>query len=129
MKNTISLNKNEQFLKVYRKGKRSYHKYFILHCLPNGLELNRLGIKAGKKLAGAVKRNRVRRLLKESYRLLEPELKTGYDLIFVAKDECLLADSLEETMRAMRYLLQSARLFVISEGKNLKPETQKETTA
>ena len=117
MKQTISLNKNELFLQVYRKGKRSYHKNFTLHCLPNGLSFNRLGIKAGKKLACAVKRNRVRRLVKESYRLLETEIKTGYDLIFVAKDDCLLADSLEETMRAMRYLLKSARLFVISADK------------
>ncbi len=113
MKQTISLNKNELFLQVYRKGKRSYHPNYTLHCLPNGLSVNRLGIKAGKKLAGAVRRNRVRRLLKESYRLLEPELKTGYDLVFAAKDGCLSSDSLQETMGAMRQLLKTARLFVV----------------
>ncbi len=114
MKQTISLNKNELFLRVYKKGKRSYHNNFILYYLPNGLPHNRLGIKAGKKLASAVGRNRVRRLLKESYRLLEPEIKIGYDLIFAAKDSCLTADSLTETMGAMRHLLKYARLFVVS---------------
>lgn len=111
MKQTISLKKNEQFLQVYKKGKRSYHKNFTLYYLPNGLSCNRLGIKTGKKLAGAVMRNRIRRLVKESYRLLEPELTIGYDLIFAAKDGCLLADSLGETMKAVRQMLGAARLF------------------
>lgn len=114
MKQTISLNKNELFLQVYKKGKRAYHKNFVLYYLANGSDCNRLGIKTGKKLAGAVKRNRIRRLVKESYRLLEPEIKTGYDLIFAAKDGCLAADSLAETMAALRHTLGAARLFRIS---------------
>lgn len=118
MKQTISINKNELYLQVYRKGKRTYHKHFTLHYLPNNLAVNRLGIKAGKKLAKAVRRNRIRRLIKESYRLLEPELRTGYDLVVVAKDSCLLADSLAETMAALRYLLKAARLF----SKSQKPD-------
>ncbi len=118
MKQTISLNKNELFLQVYKKGKRSYHKNFTLYYLPNGVGCNRLGIRAGKKLAGAVKRNRIRRLVKESYRLLEPELKQGYDLIFAAKEGCLSADSLAETMDAMRRLLGAARLFNLPAGRH-----------
>ncbi len=125
MKQTISLNKNELFLRVYKKGKRSYHKDFILYYLPNGLPHNRLGIKTGKKLASAVGRNRVRRLLKESYRLLELEITTGYDLVFAAKESCLSADSLNETMGAMRQLLKYARLFVVSkDSSSLKKEEQ-----
>ena len=118
MKQTISLNKNELFLQVYKKGHRSYHRNFILYSLPNGLDCNRLGIKTGKKLAGAVKRNRIRRLVKEGYRLLEPEIKTGYDLIFAAKDGSLIADSLEETVNALQKLLSAARLFDLSARNN-----------
>ena len=114
MKQTISLKKNELFLRTYKKGKRSYHKDYTLYCLPNGLPYNRLGIKAGKKLAVAVRRNRIKRLIKESYRLLETDIKSGYDIVIVAKDGCLIADSLEETMRAMQHLLRYARLFVVS---------------
>lgn len=127
MKQTISLNKNELFLQVYKKGKRSYHKYFTLHFLPNGMPINRLGIKAGKKLAGAVRRNRVRRLVKESYRLLESEIKTGYDLVFVAKDDCLTADSLDETIKAMRHLFKYARLFVVSADSETAKDTKTES--
>ncbi len=111
MKQTISLNKNELFLRVYRKGKRSYHKNFTLYYLPNGLSCNRLGIKTGKKLAGAVKRNRIRRLVKESYRLTESELRCGYDLVIAAREGALGADSLAETMKAVRHLCKTAHLF------------------
>ena len=124
MKQTISLNKNELFLQVYKKGKRSYHKNFTLYYLPNGMPGNRLGVKTGKKLCGAVQRNRIRRLVKESYRLLESEIKTGYDLVFAAKDECLQADSLGETMGAMRQLFKYARLFVVSSDSK-KPKNDK----
>ena len=126
MKQTISLKNNELFLQVYKKGKRSYHKNYMLYCLPNGKPYNRLGIKTGKKLAGAVWRNRIRRLVRESYRLLESEIKTGYDLVFVAKDECLMADSLEETMGAMRHLFKYARLFVVSSDSENQKESKTE---
>ena len=111
MNQTISLNRNELFLQVYKKGKRTYHKNFTLHYLPNGSNRNRLGIKTGKKLAKAVMRNRIKRLIKESYRLLEPDLLVGYDLIFVAKESCLLAGNLAETKAALHFLLKKARLF------------------
>ncbi len=128
MKQTISLNRNELFLQVYRKGKRSYHKNYTLYYLPNGTDQNRLGIKAGKKLAGAVKRNRIRRLVKESYRLLEAELLCGYDLIFAAKEGALVADSLAETMNAMQKMLAYARLFKACPGAKPAAETQVDST-
>ena len=111
MKNTISLNKNEQFLKVYRLGKRSYHKFFTLYYLPKGKEFNRLGFKVGKKLAKATRRNRVRRLLRESYRLLEDKISTGYDIILGAKDGCLELNSYEEVSEIVYSMMSRAKLI------------------
>jgi len=111
MKNTISLNKNEQFLRVYRLGKKSYHKFFTLYYLPNGKDFNRLGFKVGKKLAKAVRRNRVRRLLRESYSLLEERIATGYDIILAAKDGCLELNSYEEVSEIVYSMLNRAKLI------------------
>lgn len=111
MKNTISLNKNEIFLNLYHKGKRAYHKYFVLHYLPNGLSYNRLGLTVSKKIAKAVQRNRIRRLLKESYRLKESSLKIGYDLVFVAREDCLEADSYLKVSKALHHLVKCADLL------------------
>lgn len=111
MNNTISLNRNEQFLNVYRIGKRTYHKFFTLYYLPNGKDYNRLGFKVGKKLAKATRRNRVRRLLRESYRLSEEKISTGYDIILAAKDGCLELDSYNEVSEIVNSMFYRAKLI------------------
>ncbi len=111
MKNTISLNRNEQFLNVYRTGKRTYHKFFTLYYLPNGRDYNRLGFKVGKKLAKATRRNRIRRLLRESYRLSEDKILSGYDIILAAKDECLTLDSYAEVSGIVCSMFYRAKLL------------------
>jgi len=73
--------------------------------------VNRLGFRVGKKLAKAVKRNRLRRLLKECYRLRELNIRLGYDLILAARDDSLTVDTLEETMRATDKLFARAGIL------------------
>lgn len=108
---TISLNQNTLFLKVYQKGKKTYHRNFVLYFLPNKLSVNRLGLKVGKKIAKAVKRNRVRRLLKESYRHLEADVKTGYDIVIVARAGCLFIDTYREVLSELSELFYHAHLI------------------
>lgn len=111
MKNTVSLNRNELFLRAYKKGKKSYGRYFTLHFMENGLKYNRLGIKTGRKLCGAVRRNRIKRLIKESYRLSEHEIRKGFDLVFAAKEKSLEIDSCGEVMKEIRKLLLAGGLL------------------
>ena len=85
MKFTTSLRKNHEFRRLYSKGKSSASQCVVVYCRRNGRVENRLGITVSTKIGGAVQRNRVRRRLKEIYRLNERILRTGYDIVIVAR--------------------------------------------
>ena len=85
MKNTTSLNKNYEFKRLYNKGKNAISQFVVVYCRRNGTKKNRLGITVSSKIGGAVVRNRIRRRLKEIYRLNEAGLHTGYDIIIAAR--------------------------------------------
>jgi len=57
----------------------------VVYCRRNGRAENRLGVTVSTKLGGAVQRNRIRRRLKEIYRLNEEKLSAGYDIVIVAR--------------------------------------------
>lgn len=82
---TVTLKRNFEFRRVYNKGNYSAGKYMVLYSLPNNSEKNRLGITASKKIGKSVSRNRIRRLIKESYRLQGDTYKKGHDVVFVAR--------------------------------------------
>lgn len=61
-------------------------KYVVLFYKKNGLPYNRIAFLASKKVGNSVFRNRARRLMKESYRELQKEFRTGYDLIIIGRN-------------------------------------------
>jgi len=66
---THLLRKKSEYDNVYRHGKRVHGENFSLILLPNALEHNRLGISIHGQLKGAVKRNRIKRIIREFFRL------------------------------------------------------------
>jgi ribonuclease P protein component len=57
----------------------------VAHSLPNGLAHSRLGLSVSRRVGNAVRRNRVKRMLRESFRLQPRVLTRGYDLVIVAR--------------------------------------------
>lgn len=82
---TESLKKNYQFRFVYNRGKSVANKYLVMYVLKNDSDFNRLGISVSKKVGNSVVRSRVTRLIRESYRLSENEIKPGFDIIVIAR--------------------------------------------
>jgi len=91
MRYTKSLTKNYEFRRLYNKGKTAASKCVAVYCMRNYKDINRLGITVSTKLGGAVERNRIRRRLKEIYRLNEYTLCVGYDIVIVARQRCRYA--------------------------------------
>ena len=85
MKNYHSLRNNQEFQMVYNEGKSKSNKYLVLYYRKNDLEYNRLGISVSKKVGNSVVRHRTTRLIRESYRLNQDNLKTGYDMVVIAR--------------------------------------------
>jgi ribonuclease P protein component len=80
------LRRKSDFSAIYKKGKSVGDRYVVLFYRKNNLPYNRIAYLASKKVGNAVKRNRARRLMKESFRLTNLEIPTGYDLIFIARN-------------------------------------------
>jgi len=85
MRFTISLKKNYEFRRLYNRGKSAASQCVVVYCRRNNGTRNRLGITVSTKIGGAVQRNRVRRRLKEIYRLNEEMTTQGYDIVIVAR--------------------------------------------
>lgn len=79
------LRKNMEFKRVYSGGKNYWNRNLILYVRKNGLQNSRIGITITKKIGNAVVRNRIRRRIKEIYRLKLGNIKNGYDLILIPK--------------------------------------------
>jgi ribonuclease P protein component len=57
----------------------------VVYIRSNGLDVSRLGLSVGRRVGGAVLRNRVKRLLREAFRLAQHEIPVGWDIVCVAR--------------------------------------------
>ena len=88
MKFSSSLKLNHIFRRLYRTNGQA-SPYLILYARKNRTDRNRVGITVGKKLGKAHIRNRIRRRLREVYRLNEEKFQPGWDIVVVGRSRCL----------------------------------------
>ena len=82
---TDSLKNNRDFVNVYTSGRSYANKYLVIYTLKNNSDRNRLGISVSKKVGNSVVRHRLKRLIKESYRLHEKMFNSGLDIVVIAR--------------------------------------------
>lgn len=85
MKFTDTLKKNYEFQRLYSKGKSAVTPYLVVYVRKTKKRTNRIGITVSTKLGKAVVRNRVRRRIREIYRLAEDRFLPGTELVVVAR--------------------------------------------
>ena len=116
MKFSASLKGNSAFRRLYAKGKSAAAPALVVYFRKNGARLNRVGVTVTSKLGKAVQRNRVRRRLREIYRLNEDRLRPGLDIILVARTRARFV-SYAELDRAFLDLCGKLGLLVDSSKK------------
>lgn len=102
------LTKSEQYASVYNKGSSWISDLVVMKALPNGLTFSRYGFSVGRRVGGAVVRNRVKRRLREILRLLP--LAPGWDIIFIARPQTASA-SFASLKKLVQGLLSRAGLL------------------
>ena len=85
MKKFNSIKKNRDFQKVYRTGRSFANKLLVMYVIKTEREDTRIGISVSKKVGNSVVRHHITRLVRESYRLNKDRVKTGLDIVVVAR--------------------------------------------
>ncbi len=110
MNRKFRLNQASKFERVRRFGKSYAHPLVVLVVLPDPDKQIHIGVTAGRSLGKAVQRNRAKRLLREAARSLFFRLKTGWNIILIARSPILSAD-LTDIQQALNQLLVKAELI------------------
>lgn len=94
MRKIKTLKKNYEFQNVLSKGKFYVGKQITIYIAKNKLKENVIGIAVSTKACNAVKRNHIKRLIRENYRLIKNDLKAGNNIVFLwnKKEEANHAD-------------------------------------
>ena len=83
MKRIKTLKLNYEFKNVFNKGKFYYGNQVITYVLENKHDYSRIGIAISKKMGKAVRRNRIKRVIRAAYQNYREEIKPGYDIVFI----------------------------------------------
>ncbi len=104
------LRQRKEFQTVYHCGKSYANRYLVLYVFPTEEMAGKVGFAAGKKLGCAVVRNRVKRLLRETYRLHQKKICSGAALILVGR-RALVNEKCAVAQKAFLQVGRKARIF------------------
>ena len=111
MKKTKMLKKNYEFKNVLSKGKYYSGKNIEAFIKDNNKNYNFLGLAISVKTGKAVKRNKIKRLIRENYKILEPQIKNGKSIVFLWKKKVDIKNATFENIKSdMNNIFDKAKI-------------------
>ena len=104
------LSRPQDFAAIQGSGTTKSHPLFSARFLRTDLETTRFGLSTGRRLGGAVVRNRVRRRLREALRVMAPSFQPGWDVLIIARPAIVEADH-DALVGALRRTLVRGGVF------------------
>lgn len=104
-----------EFLTVTEGGKKVHTRNFIIFTRPNNLSFSRIGITVSRKVGNAVRRNRVKRVVREFFRLNKAKIEKGIDIVVIAKREAVGIGFSEVSLELSRALIPASRSAAMEE--------------
>lgn len=101
------IKQNYEFRRAYNRGNSFVSPVLVTYCFKKKYGGIRVGITSGKKIGNAVSRNRCRRIIREAFRSLYPDMKGHWDIVFVARTATVYKKSTDITV-VMRKQLREA---------------------
>ena len=111
MNSSETLKLNKDFKRLYYKGNCAVAHSVVLYVQKNRSDKNRIGLTCGKSVGKAFRRNRAKRLMRESYRILSPEIKKGYDIVIIART-AIGGKKCAEVLKDLRFAMGKLNMFI-----------------
>ena len=116
--NTDGIKKDSDFRRIYQKSKSFADRNLVIYYMNNNVGKSRIGISISKKVGKANVRNRIRRYIKESYRLnIDSKIKRGYDIVFIARVNSSNSDY-KAIEKSIKYITKKANVIKKDGGTN-----------
>ena len=104
------IKKNEEFQKVFKKGKSFANRQFVIYCLKKEDQTEfRIGLSVGKKVGKAVTRNQIKRYIRQTFLELKDDVRHDMDYVIIARNPAATLD-FHETKKSLEHVLKIAKV-------------------
>ena len=105
------IKKNEEFQKVFKKGKSFANRQFVIYCLKKEDQTAfRIGLSVGKKVGKAVTRNQIKRYIRQTFLELKDDVRHDMDYVIIARNPAATLD-FHETKKSLEHVLKIAKVI------------------
>lgn len=111
MKKAYRIKKEQEFQKVFKEGTSTANRQLVLYVYPKAEQVHfRVGLSVGKKIGNAVKRNRVKRFLRQALLELEAHIRPDVDFLLIARQD-IYGKTFAQVKQSVIHVMKLANLF------------------